>query len=125
MVDNIPGTFFFLPLSSLKHELVVVIVHLTFTHAYTHTKFFFFLKSFLPNKEISGVHVNNTLLSLFFCPGLKPGDDEHQQSAVWNRKGMEGRGMCTNAGQEATLTTIRPPLPTDSFNLFRRQLITS
>lgn len=44
-------------------------------------------KSSIPNKEISGVRVN-TILSplLVLCPGLKPGEDEHQQSAVWSRR---------------------------------------
>lgn len=37
--------------------LLCLTVHLTLIHAYTNK-----IKLFIPNKEISGVHVNNSLL---------------------------------------------------------------
>lgn len=39
--------------------------------------------------ETGHLHVNKILCSLFFFPGPKPGEAEHQQSAVWKRKGWE------------------------------------
>lgn len=54
----IPGIWFF-P-SPLRHQRVLVGVHLTFTHAYTRKKK---LQLSIPNVEISGVRVNTILSS--------------------------------------------------------------
>lgn len=61
-------------------------------------------------RRIGGVHVNKYSLLLVLRPGLKPGEDEHQQSAMWTRKGWEesSRGGLFGlhyAGQEAAQFT--------------------